>query len=127
MKLTDVRLLVSDIEACRAFYKDKLELKEQVAVEGVYYEFLAGEGVVSIYKRKLMEGVLGQDSGGQVSGDRAVVVFLVEDVDQTYAKLQGRGVAFITQPHNQEAWALRVAHLRDPEGNLIEIYKRLKQ
>jgi hypothetical protein len=40
--------------------------------------------------------------------------------------LSGRGVQFVTEPHDQEAWVLRVAHLRDPEGNLIEINAPLK-
>ena len=29
MKLTHIRLLVDDIEACRSFYKEKLAFKEQ--------------------------------------------------------------------------------------------------
>ncbi|HEX9596091.1 MAG TPA: VOC family protein [Anaerolineales bacterium] len=126
MKLTDVRLLVADIETCRAFYKELLGFKEQVEVEGIYYEFVAGDCVLSIYKRELMEAVLGQ-SEGKPAGDRAAVSFEVEDVDDAYQELSAKGVNFITKPHNQDAWVLRVAHFRDPEGNLFELYKRLKQ
>jgi lactoylglutathione lyase len=48
-------------------------------------------------------------------------------VDATYADLKARGVHFVTEPADQEAWVLRVAHFRDPDGNLIEINAPLKQ
>ncbi|MBA3430350.1 MAG: VOC family protein, partial [Actinobacteria bacterium] len=46
-------------------------------------------------------------------------------VDSAYEALTSRGAQFVTQPHDQEAWVIRVAHLRDPDGNLVEIYAPL--
>ncbi|MCW5874655.1 MAG: VOC family protein [Anaerolineales bacterium] len=125
--LTHIRLLVEDIEACKAFYQTALGLGvPEVAVEGVYYEFVAGPARLGLYKRELMQSVAGVAQTAS-AGDRAVLTFEVEDVDATYAALQLHGAQFVTQPHDQEAWALRVAHLRDPEGNLIEINAPLKK
>ncbi len=128
MELTHTRLLVNDIEACHRFYADVLGLGEAVVkVEGIYYEFLAGPGRLGLYKRDLMQSVTGvvpaPTAGAQAarSGDQAVLTFQVVDVDAAYAELKGRGASFVTEPHNQDAWVLRVAHLRDPEGNLIEL------
>ncbi|MEX1249008.1 MAG: VOC family protein [Anaerolineales bacterium] len=127
MKLTHVRLLVDDIETCRAFYKDKLGLEEQLAVvEGVYYEFAAGDCILALYKRELMESVAGVTMAGELVADRVALTFNVDNVDATYTELTAKGVEFVTPPHDQEAWVLRVAHLRDAEGNLIEINASLK-
>jgi lactoylglutathione lyase len=122
MKLTHIRLLVNDIEACRDFYKNKLGFDEQLAVvEGIYYEFIAGDCIVALYKRDLMESVAGIVMAGDKPVDKVALTFEVADVDATYKELKTKGVEFIDEPHDQEAWVLRVAHLRDPAGNLIEI------
>ena len=128
MKLTHIRLLVNDIEACRSFYKDKLGFKEQLAVvEGIYYEFVAGDCMLALYKRDLMESVAGVAMVGEKVADKVALTFEVPDVDAAYKALRARGIEFVTEPHDQETWVLRVAHLRDPEGNLIEINAPLKK
>lgn len=132
MELTHTRLLVNDTEACRRFYAETLGLGDPVVeVEGIYYEFVAGPGRLGLYKRELMQDVAGvvpaPTAGAQAarSGDQAtdksVLTFQVADVDAAYAEIKARGAVFVTEPHNQDAWVLRVAHLRDPEGNLIEL------
>jgi len=128
MKLTHIRLLVNDIDACRDFYKSKLEFKEQLAVvEGIYYEFVAGNCILALYKRELMESVAGVAISAMQATDKVVLTFEVENVDQVHKQLVAKGVKFETEPHDQDAWVLRVAHLRDPEGNLIEINAPLDQ
>ena len=128
MNLTDIRLLVDEIDLCRDFYKNKLGLLEQLAVaEGIYYEFMAGDCVLALYKRELMESVAGVPMKGDQPMDKALLSFRVDDVNETYKELIGKGVKFVTEPHDQEAWVLRVAHLRDPEGNLVEINAPLKK
>ncbi|UYN90639.1 MAG: VOC family protein [Anaerolineales bacterium] len=125
MELTHTRLLVNDIETCRAFYAETLGLGEPaVKVEGIYYEFVAGPGRLGLYARELMQsvgGVAQKARSGDQAADKSALTFRVADVDAAYAELKGRGANFVTEPHNQDAWVLRVAHLRDPEGNLIEI------
>jgi catechol 2,3-dioxygenase-like lactoylglutathione lyase family enzyme len=122
LELTHIRLLVNDIETCREFYKNKLGLQEQLAVvEGIYYELVAGDCILALYKRDLMESVAGVTMAGEIAADKVALTFQVDDVDAVYKELSSKGVKFTTEPHDQEAWVLRVAHLRDPEGNLIEI------
>lgn len=121
MELTHTRLLVNDTEACRRFYAETLGLGDPVVeVEGIYYEFVAGPGRLGLYKRELMQDVAGVAQAAR-SGDQAVLTFQVANVDAAYAEIKARGANFVTEPHNQDAWVLRVAHLRDPEGNLIEL------
>lgn len=51
--------------------------------------------------------------------------FKVEDVDKTYDDLHKKGVKCVNKPHDRKEWSARVAHFRDPDHNLIEIYKML--
>lgn len=41
-------------------------------------------------------------------------------------EMKKKGVEFVTEPHDQDAWYLRVAHLRDPDGNLVELFNNLR-
>jgi catechol 2,3-dioxygenase-like lactoylglutathione lyase family enzyme len=128
MHLTHIRLLVNDIETCREFYKNKLSLKEQLnVVEGIYCEFVAGNCILALYKHDLMESVAGVAVAGAKGTDKVALTFEVADVNAAYNELRAKGVEFTTEPHDQETWVLRVAHLRDPEGNLIEINAPLKK
>lgn len=128
MKLNSVRLLVDDFEACLAFYRDVLGLEVTLDTGGGVYAQLIGEGVsLGLYSRELMAGVLGtaKQSIERAGKDSSLLVFQVEDVDATVADLTDKGLKMTTEPHDQEAWFMRVAHLRDPDGNLIEIFHSL--
>lgn len=54
-----------------------------------------------------------------------VLDFGVDNVDETYQELCNKGVSFINKPHDRSDWRARVAHFRDPDGYLIEIYTSL--
>lgn len=125
MQLDQIRLLVDNFAACRDFYKDVLGLEMTFDTDdNVYSQFIA-EGVsLGIYRRELMAGVVGttEASDARAAKDTALLVFTVDDVDKTFAALKKKGIAFINEPHDQEAWYMRVVHLRDPDGNLVELY-----
>lgn len=125
---THLRLLVDDFEGCLAFYRDTLGMEVSLeAGEGIYTEFKTGEVILSLYSRELMASVVGeQAAAAERPQDTVALIFAVDDVDASFKKIQAKGVEFVTEPHNQGAWFLRVAHLRDPDGNLIEINAPLK-
>jgi predicted enzyme related to lactoylglutathione lyase len=54
-----------------------------------------------------------------------LIVLQVDNVDAVCKKLSDRGVAFINEPMDMAGWGGRVAHFRDPEDNLIELYAEL--
>jgi catechol 2,3-dioxygenase-like lactoylglutathione lyase family enzyme len=129
MELTDIRLLAKDFSGCLKFYRDVLGLEVELEVpEGVYAELGAGGVRVSIYKHELMERIVpGLGKPSSVGRQDALLLNMrVSSVDVCHQQLTSRGVKFETQPHDQEVWGIRVAHLRDPEGNLIEIYAPMK-
>ena len=74
-----------------------------------------------------MESVLGQTPSDKkpYKTDHFVIVIEVENVDEYYAILKEKGLKFSSEPKDMPDWGIRVAHLRDPEQNLIEIYNNL--
>jgi lactoylglutathione lyase len=131
MRLTHVRLLVSDLDTCLRFYRDVLGFDLIMGGEGqVYSELKAGDGIIlAFYQRQMMADVVGtSDLPASVAAqDRVVYTCVVEDVDAAYEQLRQRGIEFVAPPQDRPAWFLRTAHFRDPEGNLIEINGQMQQ
>lgn len=127
-RLTHVRLLVQDYPACFRFYRDVLDFEVAWGEEhGQYADFRAGDATLALYKRELMAEAVGtSDRPADVDAqDRAALIFEIEDVDAAWEQLKARGVRFVTEPQDRPDWGIRTAHFRDPDGNLIEIYRDL--
>lgn len=125
LRLTHVRLLVRDFPACFRFYRDVLGLTPGFGNEhDVYSEFRAGPATIALFQRPLMSAVVKTTAlpPAATAQDAALLSLGVDDVDRAHAELTAKGVAFVTAPHDQPSWFLRVAHLRDPDGNLLELY-----
>lgn len=130
MKLSSVRLCVDDIKACYAFYRDVMKLRPRFdATDSVYAEFdLGGTTSLALFDHKLMQQAIGvSHDDAERPAERVVVAFEVESVDTTFAELASRGATVARPPTDQPHWMLRVAHVRDPAGNLIEIHEALKK
>lgn len=56
--------------------------------------------------------------------DRVALIFKVADVARAYEEWKER-VDFIAEPVEQQEWGIKVAHFRDPDGTLLEIYENL--
>lgn len=126
MELAQVRLLVSDFRACYRFYADVLGLKPQSgAVDGPYEKFgpAVGSAGIALQDRSVMARLLGELEE-PATGHRSLVVLRVEDLDAFCARIAGRG-GVIAQGPAPLTDRMRVAHLRDPEGNLVELQEWL--
>lgn len=122
MKLTHVRLLVEDMDRCLAFYRDVLGLDVTLeAGDGIYYELSAGDVLLALFRRDLMGQMLGAELPPPARSDAVAFTFQVHDVDTAAETFGERGAELVNGPMDYEVAFLRVAHLRDPEGNLIEI------
>ncbi|MGA7733496.1 MAG: VOC family protein [Chloroflexia bacterium] len=127
MKLTYVRLLASDFAASFRFYRDVMGFKAiwGSEEEGGYGEFdVGGESCrLSIFDRTAMSVELGTTDLPMpaMSQDRVALIFGVDNVDTAYLELRDRGADFVTNPTSHPDWGIRTAHLRDPDGNLVEI------
>ncbi|AXN40822.1 VOC family protein [Peribacillus butanolivorans] len=128
MKLLQIRLLVNDFKKSSNFYKDLLGLSISWYEEEMEYAlFNNGETKIELLSRKAMAEVVGEENKflEVESQSKFLLQFEVEDVDKTYNRLRENGIEFITKPHDRKEWRSRIAHFRDPDRNLIEIYKML--
>lgn len=129
MHLSYVRVLVDDFSACFRFYREIMGFEVLWGDENnVYAEFQVGPKTrLAVTARRVMAEVPGVSSAAGSSGpERFMLVFEVDDVDARAAALKGRGAQLVAEPVDRPAWTVRTAHLRDPEGNLIEINTPLK-
>jgi lactoylglutathione lyase len=119
VQLTFVRLLVDRYDECFRFYRDTLGLPPTFGDESSgYANFRAGEAQLALFERTEQGEVVGL----QLPGDRAVVVFAVEDVDAQAERLRDHVVA---GPTDRRDWGIRVLYLRDPDGNLVELNQQI--
>jgi lactoylglutathione lyase len=129
MELNCIRLLVKDFDRCFRFYAETLELNVTWGqVGGDYASFDIGiPSGLSIFKSDLMASVIGNSEKSLPTDNREkiAIILKVENVDQSYQDFSEKGVKFITQPSDMTGWGIRVAHFRDPESNLIEIWSEL--
>ncbi|AJE85702.1 MULTISPECIES: VOC family protein [Streptomyces] len=126
MELAQVRLLVTDFPACYRFYAEVLGLKPQSgAPQGPYEKFspATGSAGIALQDRTAMAEIIGE-LGESVNGHRSLVVLRVDDLDDYCEQITARGAAVFQGPAPLTD-RMRVAHLKDPEGNLVELQEWL--
>jgi catechol 2,3-dioxygenase-like lactoylglutathione lyase family enzyme len=125
IRSNDPRLLVHDFAQSGAFYRETLGLGAAFGdAAPPYGEVGDAEHMVGVLSRSAIDGVLGAGDARAAAPDRFVLVFAVDDVDAAYARLSVRGVPMLTTPTDRPLWGPRTVHLRDPDGNLVELYSR---
>lgn len=133
MKLTHIRLLVNDFDVCFRFYRDVMGFAVQWGAEGGDYAAFRsrGEAMVALFSRQGMAETLGAgDLPSEAScecQDRYVLTFETADLDAMADALKARGAVFVSELQDRPDWGIRTVHLRDPEGNLIEVNSPLPE
>jgi len=131
MNCTHVRLMVERFNECFRFYREVIGLPTTYRPDasGPYAEFaLGGDKYLGLFDRPSMQEALDGPNAplAPLSDNRVALCFEVDDVDAEAARLRARGVVVAIAPRNHEPWGMRTTYLRDPAGNLIELYSALK-
>ena len=121
--VSHLRLIVADLEGAIAFYRRVLDAEPVVSVPGTYAEFDTPGARLALVSDATMGAVVGRPAPR--AGDAVVVCLQVDDVDTAAKRLKAGGATLVREPHDQPGWMQRVAHLRDPAGNLVELWTRL--
>lgn len=116
MKFGHIMVFVSDKEQARQFYSDVLELQLVDEDEKRLIYDMGGQHLVLVETLRSVEPV------GYSEEARTVLVFAVEDVEESYRSLKERGVTFLHSRPTPQCYAAFV----DPFGNVHEILEEDK-
>jgi lactoylglutathione lyase len=126
MKLSQIRLITNDFHKSVAFYRDVMEFSLGTYAEEMQFaSFNTGETKIEIFSRQQISEVLGEKNlpNDVESQSQFLLCFAVDQIDEVCAGLKKKGVLFINEPQDRKDWNARVAQFRDPDGNVIELYK----
>jgi hydroxymethylpyrimidine/phosphomethylpyrimidine kinase len=110
-RLNQVTITGTDYERSVDFYR-RIGLKQIVANPPDYARFEAAGGATFSVQIDPEEKIIANTA----------VYFEVDDLDQRVEQLARSGLAFEHGPRNQP-WMWREARLRDPDGNIVFLYK----
>lgn len=130
MRFTHLRLLVNDYRSSFYFYTEVLKFKCVWGdLESGYADLKTGFSLIALYSREAMAEALGTgDLPATARGqDGFSIILEVDSVDKTAKLLKQNGVELETEPEDRPEWGIRTAHLRDPDGNLLELYESLPE
>ena len=121
MKITAsaLSLNVADEQASAQFARDHLGFVEEMANDGFVSLSRPDAGFNLVFLRTGLQTFKPEHLRGH-SADGLVVVFVVDDIDGEYARLQSAGVP-ITTPIETEPWGERYFQMSDPNGVVIQL------
>lgn len=129
MKFSNIRLLVNDFDKSFNFYNDILGLECTWGKPGDNFaSFNIGiDSGLAIFKAELMAMAINNFDANknEILQDKISIIIQVENVNESYQALKSKGVNFLNEPKDMPAWGIRVAHFRDTENNLFELYSEL--
>ena len=106
-----------DLNNLLPFYRDLLGFKVGLQIEG--FVVLGDVGTPT-----LALGTHSEVHGRNTDAARHMVGLTTDDVDGDCKRLKGAGVEFVEDP--TDYGTLRIATLKDPEGNLIQLLQPLR-
>jgi predicted enzyme related to lactoylglutathione lyase len=118
MNLVSVRIITADIKRLVTFYEQITGLTPTWYTED-FAEVSTPVGTLAIGSTTTMErfGAAAPPSGGGSS----IIEFLVDDVDATYQSMRDV-VTDVVQAPATMPWGNRSLLLRDPDGNLVNLF-----
>ncbi|CAN5588096.1 hypothetical protein BH24ACT14_BH24ACT14_19150 [soil metagenome] len=114
-----ISLNVDDVTASATFVKDHFGFTEGMADDGFVSLSRQDAGFNLIFLRTGLATFKPERLRGR-QADGLLLVFVVEDIDDEYARLQQEGVA-ITTAIETEPWGERFFQVTDPNGVTIQL------
>ncbi|MTD56467.1 VOC family protein [Amycolatopsis pithecellobii] len=121
MKLASVRLITDDLPTLTAFYSTLTNTEPVTPFgPGNYAELHTEGGTVALANSAAVKR-FNNNAAVAAANRSAILEFEVDDVDAERARLGDQVTDWVQEPTNQP-WGNRSMLLRDPDGNLINIY-----
>ena len=122
-RLTHACVISADVPRLREFYARLLSASPS-ADRPEYVEFRTPGGALSMYRHGELERYA-PGATAPASNRSVMIEFEVADVDAEVRRLEGDRIAWVMPPTTQ-SWGNRATYLRDPDGNLVNLYTRVK-
>lgn len=116
---TGTSLITDDVPALAAFYA--LVLDAEVEGEAPFARVTVPGAALSFFSAQRMEAMVPASTSAAASGN-FTLEFRVTDVDARHELLTARGVEILKPPTTQP-WGRRSVWLRDPDGNIVNLYQ----
>jgi len=117
-------LFVSDLTKMVEFYRDVVGIEINWNGEGPYAEFKHDGIRFSMFERRALPELLGQEAtfpeGLNGTFELALNMGDPGNVDKTFEAMVAKGAKVVYSPRN-EPWNMRSAMVTDPDNNMIEI------
>ncbi|SDN34706.1 VOC family protein [Ensifer sp. YR511] len=128
VRISDICLLVDDIDRTVDFYVDKLGFELRRQAEG-FADFKGNGVTLAAWELNHINAHAGvSNRRADECVHKACVAVELErpaDVDRYYGELSAKGVPFYSPPDDY-VWNARCAYFTDPDGTLWEIYAWLE-
>jgi lactoylglutathione lyase len=114
-----VVLFARDMPAMRRFYSETMGFELQRELMPEWVEYRIGSSLIALTQH----GLMFHDQKTPAGALSAMLAFRVApgQVDACAAELKGKGYDLAAEPTDQ-AWGHRTMFVRDPDGNVVEIY-----
>jgi catechol 2,3-dioxygenase-like lactoylglutathione lyase family enzyme len=120
--LTHACVITDDVARLRDFYTALLQMAP-TRTHDDYVEFGTTRGALSLYARSKLDPYA--PGAMEARSNRSVMLeFEVDDVDAEFARLRSLSIEWVKAPSTQP-WGNRSIYLRDPDGNLVNLYTRV--
>jgi catechol 2,3-dioxygenase-like lactoylglutathione lyase family enzyme len=119
MNLVSVRIITADIDRMVDFYVRVTGATVDRPVPD-FAELHTPNGTLALGSTRTV-AMFGADTAEAAANRSVIIEFLVDDVDVTYAALQGWVTTFVNEPTTMP-WGNRSLLLRDPDGNLVNLF-----
>lgn len=121
MDFASVRIITDDLDRLVAFYEHVLGV-QAVRPAPVFAEFRTPTGTLAIGTTATV-AMLGAGAPQPGSNRSVILEFLVDDVDAEFARIEAAAQDVVLPPTTMP-WGNRSTLLRDPDGNLVNLFSR---
>lgn len=122
MNFTGICIISKDVKRLREFYETLLQIQGEG--DDVFVRFDSGNAVLSIFDYESMERMASGSMQGAGYGGYTIEL-QVDNVDQQLERLNPMNYEVVKPPTTQP-WGRRSVWLRDPDGNIINLYTNVQ-
>ena len=119
MRLASIRIITDDLDGMVAFYETVTGITADRPAPP-FAELVSASGTLAIAHSQTV-ALFGEGSARPADNHSVIVEWQVDDLDAQFARLS-ESVEHWVQVPTTMPWGNRSALLRDPDGNLINLY-----